>query len=142
VPDDQTNSIPGGVRAIAIIFAGCSLYLALVAAIMLISPGTLSMAVGAPLLFGLELSGPYMFLLVAGVAGGIALGLLKRINIVRHAATLAALTGVVMLVPSVSAATVMVQFRPLVFGGIGIIVRIVIAWYLSQEPTAAAFRRL
>ena len=32
---------------------------------MLASPGTVPMAAGAPLLNGLELAGPYMFLLIA-----------------------------------------------------------------------------
>jgi len=46
-----------------------------------------------------------------------------------------------MLVPSVSAATVMVQPKALVFGGIGIIVRVMVAWYLSRREVADTFRR-
>jgi hypothetical protein len=37
---------------------------------MLLRPGMISMSAGAPLLFGLELAGPYMFLLMAVVGGG------------------------------------------------------------------------
>jgi hypothetical protein len=98
------------------------------------------MAAGAPLLFGLELAGPYMFLLVAMVAGGISWGLLHLNNITRHAAILAAIAGIVMLVPSVSSATVMVQPGALIRGGLGIIVRVIVAWYLSQRHIAELFK--
>ena len=64
------------------------------------------MTAAAPLLFGLELAGPYMFLIVAVAAGAIAWGLLRLNNIMRHAAILAAFTGIVMLIPSVSGAVV------------------------------------
>ena len=60
------------------------------------------MSAGAPLLFGLELAGPYMFMLMAALGGIVAWGLIKLNNIVRHFAIIIALTGVVMLVPSVS----------------------------------------
>ena len=99
------------------------------------------MSAGAPLLFGLELAGPYMFLLMAVVGGGVAWGLLKLNNIVRHAALLIAVAGIVMLVPSVSAATVMVQPKALAFGGLGIIVRVMVARYLSRGEVADVFRR-
>jgi hypothetical protein len=108
---------------------------------MLIRPGEISMSAGAPLLFGLELAGPYMFLLTAAVAGGVAWGLLQLNNLVRRAASLIAIAGVVMLVPSVSDATVMVQPKALAFGGLGIIVRVIVAWYLSRTEVADAFRR-
>ncbi len=98
------------------------------------------MASGAPLLFGLELAGPYMFLLTAAVGGGVAWGLLELNNIVRHAALLIAITGIVMLVPTVSAATAMVQPRALAIGGLGIIVRVMVAWYLSRGEVADTFR--
>jgi lipoprotein signal peptidase len=98
------------------------------------------MAAGAPLLFGLELAGPYMFLLTGAVGAGIAWGLLEMNNIVRHAATLIAIAGIVMLVPPVSAAAVMVQPKVLVFGGLGIIVRVLVAWYLSQSHVADHFK--
>ena len=109
---------------------------------MLARPGAIAMAAGAPLLFGLELAGPYMFLLTAIVAGGgVAWGLLERINFVRHAAILIAIAGIVMLVPRVSAAAVMVEPKGLVFGGLGIIGRVIVAWYLSRGEVAEQFRR-
>jgi hypothetical protein len=128
------------VRAIAALFALCGIYLGIAGALMLVRPGTISMSSGAPLLFGLELSGPYMFLLMAAVGGGVAWGLVELNNIIRHAAALIAIAGIVMLVPSVSAATVMVQPEALAIGGLGIIVRVIVAWYLSREEIAGHFK--
>ena len=139
--DSAANPIPNGVRAIAALFALCAIYLAIAGGVMLVSPGTISMSAGAPLLFGLELAGPYMFLLMAVAGGGIAWGLIELMNIVRHAAMLIAIAGIVMLVPSVSAATVTAQPKALAVGGLGIIVRVIVVWYLSRGEVADAFRR-
>ena len=138
--DNTDKPIPNGVRAIAALFTVCGVYLGIAGALMLIRPGTISMSAGAPLLFGLELSGPYMFLLTAVVGVAVGWGLMKLNNIVRHAATLIAITGIVMLIPSVSAATVMIQPKALAFSGFGIIVRVIVAWYLSQGEVADLFR--
>jgi len=132
--------VPNGVRAIAALFALCGIYLGIAGATMLLSPGTISMSAGAPLLFGLELSGPYMFLLAAVAGAVVAWGLVKLNNITRHIAMLIAIAGVVMLVPSVSAATVMAQPKPLILGGFGIIVRVIVAWYLSRGDIAENFK--
>lgn len=134
------NPPPNGVRAIAALFALSAIYLGIAAGLILVSPGAIAMSAGAPLLFGLELAGPYMFLLMAVVGGGVAWGLLELNNIVRHAALLIAITGIVMLVPSVSAATVMVQPKALALGGLGIIVRVMVAWYLSRGEIADQFK--
>jgi len=139
--DPKSNPLPAGVRAIATLFALCGAYLGLAGLLMLARPGLLGMSIGAPLLFGLELAGPYMFLLMAAVAGAVAWGLTKRNNIARHAAILLAIAGVVMLMPSVSAAVVMAQAKPLAFGGLGIIVRVIVVWYLYQSHVVAEFRR-
>jgi hypothetical protein len=141
VTDNAANPAPNGVRAIAALFALCAIYLGIAGGIMLVRPGTISMSAGAPLLFGLELAGPYMFLLMAAIAGGVAWGLLELNNIVRRAAILISIAGIVMLVPSVSAATVMAQPKALAFGGLGIIVRVMVAWYLSRGDVTDAFRR-
>jgi hypothetical protein len=138
--NNPANPAPNGVRAIAALFALCATYLAIAGALMLLRPGTIAMSAGAPLLFGLELSGPYMFLLMAVVGGGVAWGLVELYNLVRHAALLIAITGIVMLVPSVSAATAMVHPKALAFGGLGIIVRVIVAWYLSRGEIADQFK--
>jgi len=137
----SSYSLPAGVRAIAALFALCGIYLAILGALMLARPGTVPMSAAAPLLFGLELAGPYMFLLMALVGGAVAWGLVKLNNITRHVAMLIAITGIVMLVPSVSAATVMVNTRALIYGGLGIIVRVIVAWYLARGEVADQFHK-
>jgi len=98
------------------------------------------MALGAPLLSGLELAGPYMFLLVAGVGAALGWGLLRLNPWARRAVILVALLGVVELVPTVSVAVVELRARPLIWGGLGVMVRAMIVWYLYQEPVAETFR--
>ncbi|MGA2358549.1 MAG: hypothetical protein ABSF66_06085 [Terriglobales bacterium] len=138
--DNPVNPLPNGVRAIAALFALCGIYLAIAGGLMLLRPGAISMSAGAPLLFGLESAGPYMFLLMAAVGGGLAWGLVELNNIARHAALLIAITGIVMLVPKVSAATVIAQPKALAVGGLGIIVRVIVAWYLSRGEIADQFK--
>jgi len=128
------------VRAIAALFALCGIYLAIAGALMLMSPGAIGMSSGAPLLFGLEVAGPYMFLLMAVVGGGVAWGLVELNNIARQAALLIAIAGIIMLVPSVSAATVSLQPKALALGGLGIILRVMVAWYLSRAEVADQFK--
>lgn len=135
-----SNPLPSGVRAIAALFALCGIYLAACGLLMLAWPSVISMVAGAPLMFGLELAGPYMFLLMAIAAGGIAWGLTRLNNIMRHTAIIAACAGIVMLVPPVSAATVLVQPKALILGGLGIIIRVIVAWYLSQAHVAQQFK--
>lgn len=139
--DNPANTLSNAIRAIAALFALCGLYLAILAALMLARPGTIPMSGGAPLLFGLELAGPYMFLLMAVVGGAVAYGLLKRNNITRHVAMLIAITGIVMLIPPVSEATVTANGKGLAFGGLGIIARVVVAWYLARPEVVKEFRR-
>jgi hypothetical protein len=133
VLDNPIMQRPAGVTAIAILFLLTATYLCGVGAIMLVSPGTLSMRIGAPLLHGLELAGPYMFLLVGAIAALIGRGLLRLNNWARRAALVAALLGVAMLVPSVSAAAADFGWS-LAPSGLGIMVRAAIAWYLVQLP--------
>jgi hypothetical protein len=136
------NAPPAGIRAIAALFALCAFYLTILAVLMLARPGAVPMSAGAPLLFGLEQAGPYMFLLMSFVGGAVAWSLIKRNNITRHVAMLIAITGIVMLVPSVSAATTMANGRGLIWGGLGIIVRVIVAWYLSRGEVAEQFHKL
>jgi len=132
------SSIPTGVTTIVMLFFLAAAYLGLLGVVMLAAPGVVSMALGAPLLSGLELAGPYMFLLMAGAGALIGWGLLWLNNWARRAAIVVGFIGVVMLVPAVSAAAV--DFRPaLLWGGLGIVVRVMIIWYLYQTPVAERF---
>ena len=134
------SSIPTGVVTIAIVFFLGAAYLCLLGVVMLAAPGAASMALGAPLLDGLELAGPYMFLLTAGVGALIGWGLLRLNNWARRAAIAVGFVGVVMLVPAVSAAAVDLRVS-LIWGGLGIMVRVMIVWYLFQEPINEAFTK-
>ena len=138
---ETRNPPPPGVRAIAALYALCGIYLGIAGALMLVRPGALSMSTGAPLLFGLELAGPYMFLLMAVAGAAVAWGLSRLNNTTRHVAMLIAITGIVMLVPAVSAAAVTANAKALITGGAGVIVRVLVAWYLAQAEVVEQFRR-
>jgi len=132
---------PIGVSLIAILFLFTAAYLIVVGAVMLFSPGSVSMSSGADLLGGLEVAGPYMFLLIAVVATAIGVGLLQLHNWARRLAILAALLGMVLLLPSVSSAVLDFRITQLIWGGLGVMVRAMIVWYLYQPPLKEAFNR-
>jgi hypothetical protein len=138
LPSVETSR-PGGVTAIAGIFFAASAYLCALAIVYFAAPGTLPLSLGAPLLFGLELAGPYMFLIVGAAGVLVAWGLLRLNSWVRWIAILAALFGVLMLVPSVSGSVVYFDFARLAWGGLGIVLRVAIVWYLFQEPVKDQF---
>ena len=113
-------------------------YLLVVGIIMLARPGLVSMAAGAELLGSLALAGPYMFLLMGATGAGIALGLLQLNKWARWLAILAAVLGMVSLLPDVSSAVLDFRFKELIWGGLGTIVRVVIIRYLYQVKDAFA----
>jgi len=130
---------PAGVTAVAAAFFLSGAYLLVVGLIMLVRPGVASMAAGAALLGGLELAGPYMFLLAAAVGVTVALGLWRLHRWARWLAILIAMVGVVMLLPSVSSAMLDFRIARLAWGGLGTILRVMIVWYLFQEPIQNSF---
>lgn len=132
---------PSGVTPISILFFLVAAYLAGVGAVMLVSPGLVAMSAGAPLLGGLELAGPYMFLLAAAFAALIGWGLLRLNNWARRGASAVAFAGFVMLIPSASDAVAGVHLSELIWSGLGIIVRMVVIWYLWQTPVAEQFSK-
>jgi len=63
---------------------------------------------------------------------------LRLNNWARRAAIVVGLLGAVMLIPAVSAAAV--DFRlSLLWAGLGIIIRVIVVWYLYQVPVREAF---
>ena len=138
--DAAATARPTGVTAIAILFLLVAAYLSVIGGFMLVSPGSVSMSAGAPLLGGLELAGPFMFLLIATVAALIGWGLLRMNNWARRVAIVAALAGCVLLIPSVSAAAVDLRLS-LLWGGLGIMVRVMVVWYLWQTPIVEQFSK-
>ena len=135
----MTIERPAGVAAVAAAFLLTAAYLLAVGLTMLASPGLVSMAAGAELLGGLELAGPYMFLLTAALGAVIALGLWRLHRWARWLAILVAMIGVVMLLPAVSSAMLDFRIGTLASGGLGVIVRTMIVWYLFQGPVGDAF---
>ncbi|MGH9503038.1 MAG: hypothetical protein ACRD20_09320 [Terriglobales bacterium] len=130
---------PAGVTAVAAAFLLAAVYLLAVGLTMLARPGLVSLAAGAELLGGLELAGPYMFLLVGALGAIIALGLWRLHRWARWLAILVAIVGVILLLPTVSSAMLDFRIAKLAWSGLGTIVRTMIVWYLFQEPVGAAF---
>ena len=130
---------PAGVTIIACLFLLTAAYLLGLGAIMLLRPGTVSMMLGSPLLGGLELAGPYMFLLFGAAGTGIGWGLLRLHNWARRVAVVLAIAGVALLVPNVSSAVADFRVGAMVWSGFGVIVRVMVAWYLYQSPVAELF---
>lgn len=122
---------PKGVIAIALLFALGSLYLFLVAAILLISPGAISLMSAKSFLYGLQLAGPYMILLGGAVYGVVAWGLFRLRNWARWTAMLIIAFSLAPLVPKISMAEIGI---PLLWYGLQIAVRVAVAWYLVQAP--------
>jgi hypothetical protein len=135
------NPCPSGVTTIAVVCLLAAAYLVVIGLTLIVAPGTFPLMLGAPLLDGLELAGPYMFLFVGGLGVLIGWGLLRLNSWARWAAIVAALAGVVMLVPSVSGAVVYFAFGRLAWEGLGIMIRVAMIWYLCQEPVVDHFRK-
>jgi hypothetical protein len=132
---------PAGVTTVAIAFFLAGAYLLAVGATMLARPGLISMAAGSELLGGLELAGPYMFLLVAAVDTIAVFGLLRLHKWARWMAILLAMIGLVLLLPTVSSALIDFRIGNLAWSGLGVIVRATIVWYLFQPDVKEAFER-
>jgi len=99
------------------------------------------MAWGAPLLNGLELSGPYMFLLIGALSALIGWGLWRRNNWARRIAILSALAGMAIMLPGLSVAVVNFRVGTFIAPAIGVLVRMLIVWYLYQAPVTEWFER-
>jgi hypothetical protein len=107
---------------------------------MLLAPGAISMSLGAPLLHGLQVAGPYMFLLTAALAVIVAFGLLRLNNLARRAAIIICFAGMVMLLPKVSADAADLSPRFFTAGSM-VVIRMMIVWYLWQGWTAEKFHK-
>jgi hypothetical protein len=129
---------PLGVTAIASILFLVATYLAIVGSLRLAFPDAIRFSLGAPLLHGLEISGPYVFLLTSVVFALVGFGLLRLKNLARRAAIMLALAGIVMLIPKLSADAAELSLR-LLTAGFAVMIRVVIVWYLWQGWTAEKF---
>lgn len=118
------------VAVISVAFLLAAAYLWTISAIMLIAPGSVSLMSGAPLMFGLELAGPYMALLIGAGYALVGWGLFRLHNWARRLTLLVLALGIGMLVPKISAAE---WGWPVLWYGMQIAVRAAAAWYLVQS---------
>ncbi len=123
---------PKGVITIAALFAVAAIYLSTIAAILLISPGAISLMSAKYFLYGLELAGPYMILIGSAAYGIVAWGLFRLQNWARWSAMLIIALSLAPLVPKIS----MAEFVfPVLWYGLQIALRVAAAWYLAQAPS-------
>src|ERR1700730_2579990 len=122
---------PAGVTAIAVLFGLAAIYLWTIGMVKLLAPNAISLMSGASLMYGLELAGPYMALLVGTGWALVAWGLFRLHNWARWAAMLVMTIGIAWLVPKISMAEIGV---PILWSGLQIALRAAAAWYLAQAP--------
>jgi hypothetical protein len=121
---------PSGVTAISVVFLLAAIYLWTIGAVKLLAPDAISLMSGSPFMYGLELAGPYMALLVGCGWALVAWGLFRLHHWARWAAMLVMTWGIAWLVPKISSAELGV---PLLWYGLQIAVRAAVAWYLAQS---------
>ncbi|MGA1985523.1 MAG: hypothetical protein ABSG72_04585 [Candidatus Sulfotelmatobacter sp.] len=122
---------PSGVTAISVVFGLAALYLWTIGVVKWVAPNAISLMSGAQLMYGLELAGPYMALLVGAGWALVGWGLFRLHNWARWAAMLVMVVGVAWLVPKISTAELGV---PMFWYGLQIALRAATAWYLAQAP--------
>lgn len=106
----------------------------------LIFAGQVPLSAGAFLLGGgFEQLGPVVFLLYTSVLLVLGLGLWKRWNWARRAGILLAVAGIAFAVPAISSAVADSRIFAIVREGAQVIVRVLIMFYLSQEPVKEWF---
>jgi hypothetical protein len=83
---------------------------------------------------GLEQLGAFAFLLYGVVLAVLAVGLWRRWKGARRAAIVVAAAGVALAVPAISSAVVDGRTLAIAREGLQIMVRVIVIFYLSQEP--------
>src|SRR5215475_447775 len=116
---------PAGVTAIAVAFLLSAAYLSVLGFARLISPEAVRLSLAAPLLHGLEISGPYMLLLAGAIFCLVGYGLLRLKNLARRAAIVVVIAGVVLLIPKLSADAAELSLQ-LLTAGFAVMVRVAI----------------
>jgi hypothetical protein len=124
---------PAGVKAISalcVIVASTALSFT-----VLIVAGRIPLSAGAFLLGGgLEQLGPVTFLVYAALLILLAVALWRRWRWARRAMILVAVVGVAMATPAISSAVMDSRIFAIAREGVQIIVRVLVVFYLSQEP--------
>jgi hypothetical protein len=122
---------PAGVTVISVLFFLAAIYLWTIGVVKLLAPEAISLMSGAQLMYGLELAGPYMAMLVGSGYALVGWGLFRLHNWARWAAMLVMVVAVASLVPKISMAELGV---PVIWYGLQIALRAAVAWYLAQAP--------
>jgi hypothetical protein len=137
----HTSSVserPQGVSAIAT-FLGFLAVVSFTFAALLVTT-RVSLSAGAFLVGGgLEQLGPLVFLLNSAVTGLLAVGLWKGWRWSRLATILFAAAGVLLAVPATSSAVTDLRTLAVAREGLGIMARVVVIYYLTQEPAKEWF---
>ncbi len=124
---------PAGVTAIVALCVMVSITSLAFAA--LIGTDRVPLSAGAFLLGGgLEQLGPLAFALYASLLLVLAVAMWRRWRWARRAAILIAVVGVAMAVPAISSAVMDSRLVAIAREGLQIIVRVMVVFYLSQEP--------
>ena len=124
---------PAGVKAIVALCLVSAL--TLLAFALLIVVGRIPLSSGAFLIGGgLEQSGPVAFLLYAALMILLAAALWRRWRWARRAVIVVAVIGIAMAVPGLSSAVMDSRIVAIAREGLQIIIRVMVVYYLSQEP--------
>jgi hypothetical protein len=123
-------------RAVVAVVAACGLLGAIAFAFfVLLLAGRLPLSAGASLLGGgLEQLGPLAFLLYSVVLALLAVALWRRWRGARRATIVLAAAGIALAIPAISSAVVDGRTFAIAREGLQIMVRVIIIFYLSQEP--------
>lgn len=134
VPRDR----PAGVVAICALCAIAGVTSLTIAA--LLATGRVPLSTGALLLGGgLEQMGPVAFLIYAAIVIVLAVALWKRWRWARRAAILIAVTGIALAVPALSSAVMDSRTFAIAREGLQVLIRVMVIYYLSQEPVKEWF---
>ena len=129
----MTDDRPAGLCAI-IVFC-LLLGFASLAYAALTGAGRVPLSAGAWMLGGgFEQLGPFAFLIYAALLLALSLALWKRWRWARRAAILIAVAGIALTAPAISSAVVDSRVFAIGREGLQIIVRVMVVFYLSQEP--------
>jgi len=123
-----------------VLFFAVSGYLAAIGIAKLLWPEAISLSLGSQFLHGLELWGPFMFLIAAAIGAAIGVGLLRLNNIARRTAAIVAIAGMILLIPKASAEASDFSWR-FALAAVSIMLRVMIVWYLWQSWTVEKFVR-
>jgi len=123
---------PKVVIVFAALFALAAVYLWALGIVKLLSPEAVSLMAGSPLMYGLELAGPYMAMLVGSVYAAVAWGLFRLQNWSRWIAMLIFALSIAPLIAKISQAELGVA---IFWYGLQIALRAAVAWYFAQAPS-------